>query len=89
MMRAMGKKNIVFGKKLKELREAANLSRYALSIKCGISDTALAKLEKGDNQPSFETVVRLHYALEVPFEAFLTMDKNEFQRDVARKKRSN
>lgn len=60
----------VFGERLKELREAAGLTVYALAKKSKISKQALAKLEKGESEPTWSTVQKLSRALGVPVGAF-------------------
>ncbi len=56
------------GKKITELRESKGLSIRGLARKIGMSDTALAKIEKGNNDNiKIDTGVRIAKALEVSF----------------------
>lgn len=60
----------VFGERLKELREAAGLTVYALAKKSTISKQALGKLEKGESEPTWSTVQKLAAALGTTVLAF-------------------
>lgn len=59
-----------FGQRLAELREGAGLTQYRLAQLAGLSKQAVSKLEKGDNQPNWETVQVLALALGVDCTAF-------------------
>lgn len=59
-----------FGERLKELREAAGLSQYALAKKSGVTGQAISKLEKGESEPSWLTVRKLARALGVTVSDF-------------------
>jgi transcriptional regulator with XRE-family HTH domain len=61
---------VSFAQRLRELREAAGLSQYELARRSGVSKQALSKLEKGERQPSWETVRKLARALDVSVAAF-------------------
>jgi transcriptional regulator with XRE-family HTH domain len=52
-----------FGQRLRELREQAGLSQYALAKKAGLTKQALSHLELGVRGPVWETVQRLAMAL--------------------------
>lgn len=59
-----------FAEKLKELREQAGLTQYALAAKSGLSRQILSKLELGQHEPSWMTVQILSTALGVDCIAF-------------------
>ncbi len=59
-----------FKDRLKEAREEAGLTQYALAKRAGISKQAMNLLESGRNQPSWETVQRIAHALGLPCERF-------------------
>jgi transcriptional regulator with XRE-family HTH domain len=61
---------VSFARRLRELREAAGLSQYELAKQSGVSKQALSKLERGERQPSWETVRKLARALNVSVAAF-------------------
>ncbi len=60
-----------FAARLRELREKAGLSQYALAKLAGISKQAIHQLEEGTNKPSWETVQKLALALGATCEAFV------------------
>jgi transcriptional regulator with XRE-family HTH domain len=67
-----------FGRRLRELREKAGLSRYALAKVSGVTAQALANLENGSSVPTWPTVLKLARALDVSVEEF---DTGEDPRD--------
>jgi transcriptional regulator with XRE-family HTH domain len=60
-----------FAGRLRELREQAGLTTYALAKKCGLTKQALYRLEEGTNEPTWQTVQLLAAALAVSCEAFV------------------
>ena len=54
------------GMKLKKLRKAKKLSRYALAQRAGISRVYVAKLESGRSDPTVGMLQRIAKALGVP-----------------------
>ncbi|MCH5146814.1 MAG: helix-turn-helix transcriptional regulator [Clostridiales bacterium] len=50
---------MIFSDRLKELRTGANLSQMELSLKTGISQSAIAKWELGKTEPSSSAIVTL------------------------------
>jgi transcriptional regulator with XRE-family HTH domain len=61
-----------FARRLRELREAAGLSRKDLAGRAGLrSGAGIRNLEQGIRKPSWDTVVALCKALGVPCDAFL------------------
>lgn len=62
-----------FGRALRTLREAANLTQEELGARSGMARSAIAKLEGEPNkQPRWETILRLSQALGVPLDSFAT-----------------
>jgi transcriptional regulator with XRE-family HTH domain len=59
------------GMKLKRLRRAKKLSKYALAKQAGISAAYVAKLEAGRSDPTVGMLQRLAKALGVPVTALL------------------
>lgn len=53
-----------FAGRLRQLREAAGISRYRLAQLCGLSQVYLGELERGLKQPSLETARKLALALD-------------------------
>ena len=56
--------------RLKELREARNVSMRALAMKSGLSANALSMIERGKTSPSVSTLYKLADALGVSVTAF-------------------
>lgn len=63
-------KSTAFGRRLRELREAAGLSQHALGEKAGIAYQTIAKYERGENIPNWETVEKLADALGAKMDDF-------------------
>lgn len=59
-------KSVDVGGRIRELREARNLSIRALARKSGISANALSMIERGRSSPSVSTLYKLSGAIEVP-----------------------
>lgn len=60
------KSKTVFGRRLRELREAKGLTQAALGKAAdNMQGSAIARLEAGDRSPSWETVLKLAEALGV------------------------
>ncbi len=60
-----------FGRRLRELREAAGLSQKELADRMGVQQTAVSWWERGRREPSFGNAVKLAEALGVNVLAFL------------------
>jgi transcriptional regulator with XRE-family HTH domain len=69
-MMPKAKPQSTFGTKLKELREAKGLTRYALAKLAGTSPIHVDGLEKDERQPSWEMVQRIAAALGASTEDF-------------------
>jgi transcriptional regulator with XRE-family HTH domain len=54
---------VVFGKRLRELRIAQDLSQYALADLCGSHKPFISELERGVKVPSLTMILRLAQAL--------------------------
>ncbi len=72
--------------RLRTIRKSKNISVYKLSQQSGISETHIRDLERGDRNPSFDTLSRLAKPLglslselfnESDTSAFLTKDEKE------------
>ena len=67
----MAEQSNTFANRLRERREAAGLSQYALAKQSGLSKQALSQLEKGIREPTWQTVQLLAVALGVDCSAFV------------------
>ena len=64
----MGKKmdvSVAFGKALRHLRIAKNLTQEQLGLEAGLRRTFISSLELGQKQPSLETIQKLAVVLEL------------------------
>lgn len=52
-----------FARRLRELREAAGLSLYALAKLCNVTQQHLGRLERGEREPSFVVARKIATAL--------------------------
>lgn len=54
-----------FSKVLKEFRKRAELSQEGLALEAGLDRTAIGRLERGEREPSLQTVFIIAHALRV------------------------
>ena len=77
-MKTSNTHNQLFGRRLKEVRQAMDLSQKTLGILAGIDEFAASarinRYEKGGHQASIEVVRQLAKVLEVPVAYFYTED---------------
>jgi len=66
----MSDKPTMFAERLQALREGRGLSQYALAKQAGLSKQSLSRLERGERQPTWETVQLLALALGVDCREF-------------------
>ena len=62
--------SVNIGERLRELREARNISMRALAIRSGLSANALSMIERGRASPSVSTLYKLADALGVSITSF-------------------
>ncbi len=58
------------GERVRQLREAAGMSQYQLAKLAGVLGSSLSRIEKGERDPSWTTVVKLARALGAPLTEF-------------------
>ena len=66
--------SVNIGDRLRELREARNISMRALATKSGLSANALSMIERGRASPSVSTLYKLADALGVSITSFFGTD---------------
>lgn len=71
--------SIDVGTRLKELREARNISMRTLAMKSGLSANALSMIERGRTSPSVSTLYKLSDALGVSITAFFATELEKKQ----------
>ena len=62
--------------RLKSIRVAKNMSVYKLSQLSGVSETHIRDLERGDRNPSVDTLCRLVEPMGVPLSELFTESNN-------------
>jgi transcriptional regulator with XRE-family HTH domain len=71
--------SVNIGERLRELREAHNISMRALATKSGLSANALSMIERGKTSPSVSTLYKLADALGVSITSFFGSDAERKQ----------
>jgi len=71
--------SVNIGERLRELREARNISMRALATKSGLSANALSMIERGKVSPSVSTLYKLADALGVSITAFFGSETDRKQ----------
>ena len=67
------------GSRLKELREARNISMRTLATKSGLSANALSMIERGKTSPSVSTLYKLSDAMGISITAFFGSESDKKQ----------
>ena len=62
------------GKRIKKLRQNANLTQEKLAEKSGISLDYLGKIEVNINKPGLKTLIKLANALDIPIKVLFDFD---------------
>lgn len=76
----------LFGRRLKVLRKANKLNQAELAEKVGIETKYLSNIETGRRSPSFEKIVALADALQVPVSALFSFDHDEVDPKVLKRR---
>src|SRR6266545_2872968 len=71
--------SVDIGGRLRELREARNISMRTLATKSGLSANALSMIERGKTSPSVSTLYKLADALGVSITAFFGTESEKSQ----------
>ena len=71
--------SVNIGERLRELREARNISMRALATRSGLSANALSMIERGRASPSVSTLYKLSDALGVSITSFFGSDTERKQ----------
>ncbi len=69
----------IIAENLKGLRLERNLSLGQLAKNCGVSKVMLSQIEKGDTNPTINTVWKIAKGLKVPYTALLEQQKSSLQ----------
>jgi transcriptional regulator with XRE-family HTH domain len=68
---------ILFGRKVRAVREAAHLSRELAAEKAGITASYLGEVERGEKWPSLDIVAAVAMALSVPLTVLFEFEAQE------------
>jgi len=71
--------SVNIGERLRELREARNISMRALATRSGLSANALSMIERGKASPSVSTLYKISDALGVSITSFFGSDTEKKQ----------
>lgn len=71
--------SVNIGERLRELREARNISMRALAARSGLSANALSMIERGRASPSVSTLYKLADALGISITSFFSSDSQRKQ----------
>src|SRR5574339_625050 len=71
--------SVNIGDRLRELREARNISMRALATRSGLSANALSMIERGRASPSVSTLYKLAEALGISITSFFNADTDRKQ----------
>ena len=71
--------NAIIAENLKRLRLERNQSLGQLAKSCGVSKVMLSQIEKGDTNPTINTVWKIAKGLKVPYTALLEQQKSSMQ----------
>ncbi|MGE4284511.1 MAG: helix-turn-helix domain-containing protein [Clostridia bacterium] len=72
----MGKIVELVGKRIRECRKSKNLSQEELAFKSGLHTAHLGRIERGEENATFESVEKILSALEVPFQEFFNFESD-------------
>ena len=68
---------VLFGKRVRELRQLQKLSQEALAFKAGIDRTYMTSIENGKRNVSIQNIEKIISALEISVQEFFSGITNE------------
>ena len=79
-------KEVNVGMTIKNIRKSKKLLLKEVASKCGISSSMLSQIEKGNANPSLNTIKSIAQVLEVPlFKFFIDSDKEKYEFHLLKK----
>lgn len=75
--------NLIVGLRIREIREALQMTRAEFSEKCDISESFLAAVESGKKSITSRTLFKLCTSLNVSADYFILGKDNDFKTDTA------
>jgi transcriptional regulator with XRE-family HTH domain len=76
----------LFGKRLRKIRRIAKLTLEKAAEKAGLSAKFIGEIERGEKRPSFDAILALAKALNVPAKLFFYYDGEEMDAQVLRRR---
>ncbi len=73
----MDKVNLIIANNLKKLRTQRNLSLGQLADVSGLSKVLLSQIEKGNNNPTIQTIWKIANGLKVPYSALIDAPRED------------
>lgn len=73
---------VLFGRRIRAIREAASLSREVVAEKADINVNYLGEIERGEKWPSLEVIEQLAKALSVSPPAFFEFEAEEIEPSI-------
>lgn len=73
----MSELRILFGKKLRALRRASDMTQENLAEKIGVSVEFVSNVERGINAPSFETLEKIAVVLKTKYKDLFDFEVND------------
>lgn len=74
--------NLTVGLRIREIREACNMTRAEFSEKCNISDSFLAAVESGKKSITSKTLYKICTAMDISADYFIRGNKSGFESDM-------
>jgi transcriptional regulator with XRE-family HTH domain len=76
----------LFGKRLRKIRRTATLTLERAAEKAGLSAKFIGEIERGEKRPSFDAILALAKAFDVPAKLFFYYDGEETDTKVLRRR---
>ena len=67
----------LFGNRIREFRKAKKLSQQGLAARAGLHYTYVGSVERGESNISFDNIVKIADALEIPIKELFTFPTND------------
>jgi transcriptional regulator with XRE-family HTH domain len=68
---------VLFGRCLKKIRESKGLSQLDIEIKSGLNRTEISRIENGQKNIEFFTIVKLAFAFDIELKELFNFVDNE------------
>ena len=74
--------NLIVGLRIREVREACNMTRAEFAEKCNISDSFLAAVESGKKSITSKTLYKICTEMDISADYFIRGRQNGFESDM-------